>query len=134
MDLEAQLKDMTNKFYKTEEFNSHLRLKVESYQKQIELMMSGTKSKLDLDSKLTERASFYQTTLNVPQTFPSITIIPTGDSSRESSEERNQSLSRDYPLMRSFNKSRFSKSRQESRRVKNTKLKREIASTSNINY
>jgi hypothetical protein len=134
MDLEAQLKDMTYKFYKTEEFNSHLRLKVESYQKQIETMMTGTKSKLDLDIKLNERASFYQKTLNVPQTFPSITIIPSGDESRESSEEKNQSLSPDYPVMRSFNKSRFSKSRQEKRRGRNTYVKREIASTSNINY
>jgi hypothetical protein len=134
MDIEAQLKDMTYKFYKTEEFNSHLRLKVESYQKQIELMMSGTKSKLDLDIKLNKRSSFYQTTLNVPQTFPSITIIPSGDDSRESSDERNLSLSRDCPLMRSFNKSRFSKTRQEKRRGRNTTVKREIASTSNINY
>jgi hypothetical protein len=125
---------MTNKYYKTEEFNNSLRLKVESYQKQIEMMMSGAKSNVDLSAKLDERASFYQSTLNVPQRFPSITIIPSNDDSKESSEERNQSFLRDYPVMRSFNKSRFSKSRQDRRKGRNSSVKREIASTSDINY
>lgn len=134
IDLEAELRDMTIKFYKTEEFNSQLRLKLESYHKQMESMRSGTESKFSDHSSFTERPTFYKSTLDVPYALPSIIITPSKEEINDSSEERSQNSHLIHDLRRSYYKSRFIKSRQEHRERIKTKPTSEQRGLDYINY